>query len=151
MAIAVRLATPADAPLVAEAVRRLLTELSDRDTDGAAFPAVAADLLSRPDAFAALLAFDGARCVGVLTLSSCVSVYARGDFGEIAELYVDPAWRSQGVGRLLVEAAAAHGHARGWSRLEVGAPPAEAWARTVAFYRNNGFSEIGPRLGLSLA
>ncbi len=51
---------------------------------------------------------------------------------------------------MLVEAAAAIGRERGWTRLEVGAPPAAAWARSVAFYEECGFAEIGPRLGLAL-
>jgi GNAT superfamily N-acetyltransferase len=140
----------ADAPVVAEFVARLLAELFDSRRDPAAMATTARELLGAPDLFAAFIARQDGQAVGVLTLATCVSIYAGGRFGEIAELCVDPGHRSAGVGEALVGAAAAHGRAQGWSRLEVGAPPADRWSRTVAFYRRNGFAEIGPRLGLAL-
>ena len=42
------------------------------------------------------------------------------------------------------------GKAKQWRVLEVGAPAFPRWSRTIAFYKNNGFKEIGPRLNLSL-
>ncbi|MEM7121637.1 MAG: GNAT family N-acetyltransferase [Pseudomonadota bacterium] len=139
-----------DAATVADFVTRLLAELFDSARDPEEMEATARDLLARPDLFTAFIARRGAQPVGVLTLATCVSVYASGRFGEIAELCVDPDQRSAGVGEALIAAAADYGRQQGWSRLEVGAPPAERWARTVAFYERNGFTEIGPRLGLAL-
>ena len=143
-------ASLADAPVVADFVARLLAELFDSTRDPVAMTKTARELLGATDLFAAFIARLGREPVGVLTLATCVSIYAGGRFGEIAELCVEPGHRSAGIGEALVGAAAVHGRAQGWSRLEVGAPPAECWPRTVAFYRRNGFSEIGPRLGLAL-
>ena len=143
-------ATADDAPIVADFVTRLLAELFDSARDPAEMEATARSLLARPDLFTALIARRGDQPVGVLTLATCVSVYAGGRFGEIAELCVNPGERSAGVGEALIDAAAGYGRQQGWSRLEVGAPPADRWARTVAFYERNGFTEIGPRLGLAL-
>ena len=139
-----------DAAVVADFVTRLLAELFDSARDPAEMKATARNLLARPDLFTAFIARRGDTPVGVLTLATCVSVYAGGRFGEIAELCVNPGERSTGVGEALIAAAADYGRQQGWSRLEVGAPPADRWARTVAFYERNGFSEIGPRLGLTL-
>ncbi|MGR3615577.1 MAG: GNAT family N-acetyltransferase [Paracoccaceae bacterium] len=106
---------------------------------------VAARVLEEPS-LAAFLAYAGAEPVGVIVLNSCCAIYAGGEFGEISELYVEPALRSSGVAAQLLDAARAEGRSRGWSRLEVGAPDQPAWARTLEFYRRNGFGEVGPRL-----
>jgi GNAT superfamily N-acetyltransferase len=92
---------------------------------------------------------DG-RDVGVVMLNECAAVYAGGRFGEISELYVVPDSRSENVGALLTEAAAAFGRKRNWPFVEVGAPGVPVWQRTVDFYLKNGFEEIGPRLYLKL-
>lgn len=139
-----------DAAIVADFVTRLLAELFDSTRDPVEMEQTARNLLARPDLFTAFIARRADQPVGVLTLATCVSVYARGRFGEIAELCVNPGERSAGVGEALIAAAADYGRQQGWSRLEVGAPPADRWARTVAFYERNGFTEIGPRLGLAL-
>lgn len=150
--VAVRQAGPGDAAVVAALVARLLSALRGQPVDAGPLAAPAGHWLGEPERFVAFLAHADAdaggesEAIGVLTLSTGVSLYARGPFGVIAELYVEPAHRSSGVGAALLERARAHGRARGWDRIEVGAPDASAWARTVAFYRGNGFSEIGPRL-----
>ncbi len=84
--------------------------------------------------------------MGVITLHECAAIYAGGVFGEISELYVTPAFRSQGVAAALLLEAQAEGVARGWKRLEVGAPTQPKWHRTLAFYETQGFLETGPRL-----
>ncbi len=92
---------------------------------------------------------DG-RDVGVVTLNECAAIYAGGRFGEISELYVDPEFRSKGVGAQLIEAAVEFGRERGWPDIEVGAPSVPVWQRTVDFYRRCGFEEVGPRLDLRI-
>ena len=82
-------------------------------------------------------------------LNPCASLYA-GHFGEITELYVKPECRSAGVGAGLIEAAIAAARARSWSRLEVGTPELPTWDRTAAFYKRNGFIEVGARMKLPL-
>lgn len=88
---------------------------------------------------------------GVVGISECKAIYAHGAFGEIAELYVKPEYRSAKVGKQLIQAAVALAHMRGWSMLEVGAPDVPRWQRTVDFYLRTGFKEVGPRLYLDLS
>ncbi len=84
--------------------------------------------------------------VGVLTLNQCTAIYANGNFGEISEFYVKSNWRSSGVGAKLIQAAKKFGMDKGWSELEVGAPPQPTWQRTLDFYISQGFEYSGPRL-----
>ena len=149
----IRLAGEADAESVARLVLELFGELAPLGHSGYEAQAVtrtARNLLTGGDPVWAFLAEAGRDPVGVLTLNQCASIYAGGRFGEISELYVRAPFRALGVGRRLVEAAAAFARLRGWSRLEVGAPETPKWERTVSFYRRAGFSEVGPRLKLEL-
>jgi len=50
------------------------------------------------------------------------------------------------MSRSLLNAPVDFGRSRQWGRLEVGAPSAPRWRRTLGFYLNNGFKEVGPRL-----
>ena len=88
--------------------------------------------------------------MGVITLNECASIYASGRFGDISEFYVRPRFRGLAVGKRLLEAAVQFARQRGWSRLEVGAPEVPKWQRSVTFYRQAGFSEVGPLLKLEL-
>ena len=66
----------------------------------------------------------------------------------IQDLWVDPDWRSRGVGAELVEAIVALARERGVGRIEVGLPREtfEAIEATEAFYLGNGFEHLGPRM-----
>ncbi|WP_322092561.1 GNAT family N-acetyltransferase [Paraburkholderia bannensis] len=145
--ILVRPATPDDAAAVAELVASLLTELGGAPGE---LDAVARDVLAKVDRTAGFLALDDGRAVGVIMLSEGYAMFARGAFGQITELYVRPELRSAGIAARLLELAVAHGQERGWRRIDVGAPREPDWARTVAFYKSNGFVEVGPRLKLAL-
>lgn len=151
--VVIRLASEDDADLVAQLVLGLFRELaapSDSGYQPQGVTHTARQLLKGTDPVWAFLAWADDRAIGVLTLNECASIYAGGRFGEIAELYVTAPFRALGVGKRLVEAAAEFARARGWSRLEVGAPELPKWQGTVNFYRRAGFSEIGPRLKLEL-
>src|SRR5262245_37816142 len=113
----------AHASTVATMVAALLSELSGgaQSPDVAALLAVAQARLRKPSEFVAVLAFGpGEAAVGVITVSAGVAIYAGGALGTIQELYVAPAHRSAGVGRLLLAAAIDAGRAAGWNRIEVG-------------------------------
>ncbi|MCB2128251.1 MAG: GNAT family N-acetyltransferase [Rhodobacteraceae bacterium] len=139
-----------DAPLVAALVAGLLLEFDpDGPCDRARLEAVARATLSL-NSVTGFAALYGDEAVGLIMLNDCAAIYAGGHFGEITELYVTPALRSRGVAAALVARAQAHGRLRGWKRIEVGAPEQPQWARTLAFYRRAGFTEIGPRLKKTL-
>jgi GNAT superfamily N-acetyltransferase len=109
--------------------------------------------------FLALLARDeSGTAVGVLTLSASFAVYAGGEYGVIDEMYVLPEWRSQGVGRALVDAAVGIARQRGWFRLDVTGPNAaggldaagapRAGDPALHFYLGLGFEPTGQKLRL---
>ena len=145
----IRPAQSQDAELVGGMISRLLCELYPQLSDQ--YPPEATTATARrlldDRAYCALLAVGSAGDIGgVVGLNECKAIYAHGAFGEIAELYVEPRFRSAGVGRQLVEAAVAHGRSRNWSMIEVGAPDVPRWQSTVDFYVRRGFVEVGPRL-----
>ena len=148
--ITLREAGTEDAERVAELIHALIGELAPGYADAAlltSYKRAAAEHLGRNTGYWAFLADAGEDgTVGVITLNECTAIYAGGRFGEIAELYIAPAYRSQGVGALLTDRAIAFAKARGWPRLEVGAPDQPRWTRTADFYRRHGFVEVGPRL-----
>jgi len=97
-----------------------------------------------------LLAFnDDGDAVGVLTLVESLGIYAGGRVGVINELYVVPPYRSEGVGKILLDAAKKLADERGWQRLEV-TTPGEQYEKTLQFYEREGFFPIGPRYKFEL-
>lgn len=146
MSVSVIKAEQAEAAVVAGFVCALLKELTEGgDIDLEQVSETAEALLLRGQ-ISAFLAYQDDAPVGLITLHECAAIYAGGVFGEISELYVKPAYRSQGVAAQLLAAAQEEGLARGWKRLEVGAPNQPKWHRTLAFYEGEGFLETGPRL-----
>ena len=142
----------ADRAAVLDLVERLLVELEERPEEFAGIDRarVLAELAEAGDRFAAFLAREDGRDIGILTLTEHVAIYAGGRYGVIDELYVAPGRRSAGVGATLIEAAKTHGAARGWRRIDVTAPPGAAWERSVRFYEKLGFVFTGPKLRLDL-
>lgn len=97
------------------------------------------------DLHSTLLALDeDGDAVGVLTIVESLGLYAGGRIGVINELYVVPEYRSEGVGKLLLDAAKELADQRGWARIEV-TTPGEDYAKTLRFYEREGFMPIGPR------
>ncbi|HEU4400523.1 MAG TPA: GNAT family N-acetyltransferase, partial [Candidatus Polarisedimenticolia bacterium] len=137
-AVKVRLATTEDHDVVTSLVLRLLCELYDPAEWGYSratlAPAVEKLIRDGSGSWAFLAHRQEGTPVGVMTLNECSAIYAFGHFGEISELYVDPEYRSAGVGALLVDAGLRFARERGWSILEVGAPEVPKWQRTVDFY-----------------
>jgi putative acetyltransferase len=64
------------------------------------------------------------------------------EYAEIKRMYVRPAFRGRGLGRLMLEHLVAHARAQGLSvvRLETGIHQREA----IALYESSGFRRIGP-------
>jgi len=90
-----------------------------------------------------LAASDGDRIIGFGALCESHSLYAEGSFGILQEFYVLPAYRGRGVGGELLDHIVAHGRQLGWKRIELCTPPLPAFARSLDFYRDNGFEITG--------
>ena len=148
----VRRARADERGIVLDLVEALLAELEERPEEFAGIDRrrVVAALDATGDRFAAFLAVDARRAVGVLTLTEHVAIYAGGRYGVIDELYVAAEHRSGGAGARLVAAARTHGIRRGWRRIDVTAPPGPVWERSVRFYERLGFVFTGPKLRLDL-
>ena len=154
MNITVREATIADVNLVTKLAHLLLAEITPLKktppTEEEIYE-VAKDLIGvNASVWAFIATCDGDEAIGLLTLNECAAIYAGGRFGEISEFYVTPGGRSKGIGAKLLDAAREFGILRNWKRLEVGAPDVPRWERTVKFYLNNGFEEVGTRLRMLL-
>lgn len=148
----IRQATTADTAVVADMIALLLSELGEKQLEGSEYTVACEELLgvSGSSNYTAFLAWDEKNeCAGIVTVAESCSIYAKGRFGVIQELYVRPSFRSKFVGRELVNAVVDLARSKGWSRIEVGAPDRDKWGRTVEFYKREGFVEVGPRLKLA--
>ncbi len=147
--IVVRQATVEDAAVVSVLVQHLLGELGGFPPGESAALIAWCEHLLASERYIALLAHDAAGPPpGLLTLYECPALYIAGYLGWIQEFYVVPQARSLGIGKQLLAAAVAYGRERGWQRLEVNTPDRNAWPRTVAFYRREGF--VGDSVHLSM-
>jgi len=150
MNIVVKPAKPADAETVAKLIGELLAEIMGA-TGSKEFnfnlieaKASAEGYLRRNVYFAFIAWTDpGNEAVGVLSLYECHSLYAEGIFGTIAELFVRPAFRSQGIGQSLLKSARDFAATRDWKRIEVTTPPLPLFQRSLEFYAKQGFAITG--------
>jgi len=143
----------ADKETVLQLVETLLRELEGEsgEFEGINKEKVWREMAQNQERFNAFIAKDekGAP-IGILTLVETFAIYAGGNYGVIDEMYVAPAYRAQGVGKLLLAAAREYGKQRSWLRIDVTAPPEEEWARTVKFYEREGFVFTGPKMRCKL-
>jgi GNAT superfamily N-acetyltransferase len=146
--VSVREATAADLPAVVEAVAALLRELGGRSPSQPEMEAEVGALLGDESVGTLLVAEDGGALVGVLSASWQRAIHVPGRYATIQDLWVDPEWRSRGVGAELVEALATLARERSVIRIEVGLPRETfaAIAQTTAFYEGAGFEHLGPRM-----
>ncbi len=147
----IRTANVNDADIVTDMVVRLLTELSGEHFEKETYFIACSELLENPHLYTVFLAFNETNhCVGMVSVAESYAIYTAGRFGIIQEFYVSPESRSLKVGHYLLKSVIEHGRKCEWQRIEVGAPDALKWKRTIAFYQKEGFKEIGPRLKLTL-
>ena len=94
---------------------------------------------------------DSGDVAGLATLCETFAIYANGNYGVIDEMYVAPGFRSQGLGKRLVDAIKAFAREKDWTRIDVTAPEGQGWERTRRFYEREGFSFTGPKLKFPIA
>ncbi|HEY5816353.1 MAG TPA: GNAT family N-acetyltransferase [Solirubrobacterales bacterium] len=144
----IRAATGEDAPAVAAAVEALLIELGGERPSTTALEEAARTLAEDPELGVLLVAECEGAIVGICAVSWQFAVHVPGRYGTIQDLWVHPEWRSRALGRELVLALVRQATELGVARLEVGLPQ-EGFAQleaTERFYRENGFTPLGPRM-----
>jgi len=103
------------------------------------------DLLDYEKYFVLVARTESGELAGFVSMYESFALYAEGAFGTIAEFFVRPEFRSQGIGHRLTESAKEFGRIRGWRRFEVTTPPLPQFERTLGFYTREGFSVTGGR------
>jgi GNAT superfamily N-acetyltransferase len=144
----IRAASGDDAAAVAAAVEALLIELGGERPSTRALEAAARTLAEDSGAGALLVAECDGAIVGVLAASWQYAIHVPGRYGTVQDLWVHPEWRSRALGRELILALVRQAAEIGVPRLEVGLPQ-EGFAQLAAterFYRENGFTPLGPRM-----
>jgi branched-chain amino acid aminotransferase len=144
----VRRAAREDATGVVVAVQELLLELGSTPPPVVALRQTVRELVDDRDAGAVLVARSRGDVVGMLAASWQLAVHVPGRYATIQDLWVHPAWRSRSIGADLVDGLVELSRERGIARIEVGLPRESfrAIAATEAFYRDNDFQPLGPRL-----
>lgn len=149
----VRRASSRDVDQMGIAVEELLLELGGKPPHPVALrDAICAVIADRSLGELIVAESEQGEIVGFLGVSWQTAVRIPGRYGSIQELWVHPGWRSREVGKELLQGLEELARQSGISRIEVGLP-SERFARlqeTEAFYRANGFEEIGLRMKLLL-
>jgi branched-chain amino acid aminotransferase len=144
----IRPATGEDAAAVAVAVEALLIELGGERPSASALEEAARTLAGDPVAGSLLVAECEGAIVGICATSWQYALHVPGRYGTIQDLWVHPDWRSRALGRELILALVRQAAEAGVPRLEVGLPQASfaQLPATERFYRENGFTPLGPRM-----
>lgn len=153
MSIKIEYLSISDAGAVFDIVRRLLKELGEEEDDlGSLNEAGVLEAWTGMSdrVFTVAARSEDGTIIGLATVVEAFAIYANGSYGIVNEMYVDPGFRSKGVGHQLLASIEALAKKRGWSRIDVTAPESDGWERTRAFYEREGFRFTGPKLKLLL-
>lgn len=105
-----------------------------------------AKVLIEEDKYWVFIATDNNNnAVGFVSLYESYALYAEGAYGTIPELYVRPTYRSQNIGKDLLNKAIDFAEQKDWKQLEVTTPPLPEFVKTLQFYRENSFQITGGR------
>lgn len=146
----IRLAVPEDAAAIAAMAVALTEEISQRlgaktfNLDLQKTASLCHALL-REEKYLALIAISEGEAIGFVGISEGRALYAEGALATMQEFFVTPPFRANGVGGLLLNAAAELARKRRWNRLEVCTPPLPEFDRSLAFYGRHGFEVTGGR------
>lgn len=81
--------------------------------------------------------------VGFITYINSFSLYAKGDFITITELYIKEEFRSKGIGEKLLDTIILLAKQENKIRIELTTPPLPEFQKSLEFYIKNGFSVTG--------
>jgi len=150
MSLTFNQATPADAEVISAMVLQLTAEICQL-TNTEHFDITPEETTRRCRAlladgfYAAIIAYEHDKPVGLATLAETYALYAGGKVGIVQEFYVAPTQRSSGVGAQLIERVRDYGRGQAWACIELCTPPLPEFERTVSFYQRNGLSPVGGR------
>ena len=135
----VRLAQPADRDT---ALALLVAQLREHEiaTPPAAIAAALDGLMAHPERGAVLVATLDGRVVGIAALSTTWTIEHGGSAMWLEELYVEPSYRSHGVGRALLSAAADAARAHGARTLDLEVEASHT--RAANLYAREGFRRL---------
>jgi|TARA_B110000211_G_scaffold231961_1_gene294637 GNAT superfamily N-acetyltransferase len=150
MSIVFKIAVVDDSEIIGSLVTKLTDEICvrtnsnhfDIDIDGTI--ARCAELM-RQGHYGAVIGLADGVPIAISTFTESYALYAGGKVGVIPEFYVDPSYRSAGVGAKLIAEVKRYGKSRGWSCIELCTPPLPEFDRTLAFYEENGLKPVGGR------
>jgi len=131
----VRIADASDARAIGAMLHDFNTEFDDVTPGAPALAERIAELMRTPEC-EVLLA--GSPPVGLAVLRFRPSIWTRGLECYVAELYVRPERRREGLGKALMEAAMEHARSRGADHIDLGTGEQDVGAR--ALYERLGFS-----------
>ena len=140
MTIAIRAATPADAPVIHRFVRELAAFERAPDAVANTPENLAAQLAEPAPPFACLIAERGGAPVGFALYFFNYSTWTGRPGLYVEDLYVTPERRGEGAGRALFVALAGIARARGCGRMEWSVLDWNAGA--IAFYRAFGAAPL---------
>jgi ribosomal protein S18 acetylase RimI-like enzyme len=132
--VGVREATEADADVVGRLLHDFNREFDDPAPDPAQLATRIRELLTDGDT---VVLVAGAEPAGVAVLRLRKSIWSRALECYLAELYVVPAQRGEGIGRALMEAAIEFARARGADYMDLGTAETDVAARRL--YESLGF------------
>ena len=100
------------------------------------------------DSVWSFVAYKGDTPIGAITVCEVNAVHSRGPYGQIQDVGVEPAHRSDGVMSALVDEVKRFGTTRDWRTIELTGPPTTAPEedRALEFFNRNGFQTIGPTM-----
>ena len=91
------------------------------------------------------IAFYKNEIVGFISLQEHYALYVGGRYGTISEFYVEPEYRSLGIGNALLSKVKLHASKKKYRRVEVTTPPLPEFEKSLHFYQSQGFEITGGR------
>ena len=140
----VRLATGEDREDAVRLVRSLLIELGGTPAPLEELFPMFETLVSGGGAGFIVIGEEDGDATAVCTASFQQAMRTAGRYAIIQEMYVEPEFRSSGVGRAVIDFALDHAVRNGCQVVELGTP--RVGDRQIRFYERAGFTNIGARM-----